>query len=155
MATTWIVSADEGRARVFAESNPADPLQEIEDMVNSAARMRASEQFSDRLDPKAAGSSTHGTGGARPNSQYEPQQTPDERAAQSFAKEISAYLLQARQAGRFDKLALVAAPKFLGELRKNLDPQLEPLVSLEINKDFTHSSGQQLRDQMQAHNAKQ
>jgi protein required for attachment to host cells len=90
-----------------------------------------------------------------PNSQYEPQQTPDERAAESFAKEISAYLLQARQAGRFDKLALVAAPKFLGELRKNLDPQLEPLVSLEINKDYTHSSGQQLRDQMQAHIAKQ
>lgn len=124
-------------------------------MVNSNARMRAAEQFSDRLDPKAAGKSSHGTGGALPNSQYEPQHTPDERAAESFAKEISAYLMQARQAGRFDRLALVAAPKFLGELRKNLDPQLVPLVSLEINKDYTHSGGQQLRDQIQAHNAQQ
>lgn len=155
MDTTWIISADEGRARIFSESNPAEALQEVDDIVNSEARMRASEQFSDRLSPKAAGKSSHNTGGALPNSQYEPQQTPDERAAEMFAKELSARLLQAHQGGRFQKLALVAAPKFLGVLRQQLDPQLQPLVVMEINKDYTHSSGQQLRDQIQAHNAKQ
>ena len=155
MDTTWIVSADEGRARIFSESNPSEAWQEVDDMVNSAARMTAAEQYTDRLDTKAAGKSIHNTGGALPNSQYEPQQTPDERAAESFARDICAFLLQAQQAGRFQKLALVAAPKFLGELRKHLGPQLQPLVTLEINKDYSHSSGQQLRDQIRVHNAKQ
>lgn len=40
METTWILTADAGRARIFSESNPAQPLEEIDDMVNSAARMR-------------------------------------------------------------------------------------------------------------------
>lgn len=153
MDTTWIISADEGRARIFSETDPAQAWQEVQDMVNNEARMRADEQFSDRLSPKAAGKSAHNTGGALPNSQYEPQQTPDVRAAQAFAREISDYLVAARQAGRFDMLALVAAPKFLGVLRQHLDPQLEPLVRLEIDKDYTHSSAQQLRGQIQAHQA--
>jgi protein required for attachment to host cells len=155
MDTTWIVSADEGRARFFSESTPGEALQEVDNMVNNAARMTAAEQYTDRLDTKAAGKSIHNTGGALPNSQYEPQQTPDERAAELFARDVCAYLLQAQQAGRFQKLALVAAPKFLGVLRKHLGAQLQPLVTLEINKDYSHSSAHQLRDQIQAHNAQQ
>lgn len=74
--------------------------------------------------------------------------------AESFAKDICGYLLKARQEGRFDKLGLVAAPGFLGVLRKFLDPQLKTLVSYEINKDYTHSDGQQLREQIRAHAGK-
>ena len=48
----------------------------------------------------------------------------------------------------------MAAPAFLGALRSELDAQLKPLVTYEINKDYTHSSGQQLRDLIDAHNSK-
>lgn len=78
-------------------------------------------------------------------------QSPDEREAESCAKDICGYLLKARQEGRFDKLGLVAAPVFLGVLRKFLDPQLKAVESDEINKDYTHSDGRQLREQIRAH----
>jgi protein required for attachment to host cells len=154
MRTTWIVSADTGRARIFSESDPTKPLQEIEDMVNTAARMRTSEIYTDRLGPTAGTKSIHDTGGQVPNKQYEPPKSLDEQEAESFAKEISAYLLKAKQEGQFDKLALVAAPGFLGVLRMVLDPHLKPLVSYEINKDYTHSNGQQLREHIRALNQK-
>lgn len=151
MDTTWIVSANSGRAQLFSESNLTKPLEEIESMVNPAARLRTSETVTDRLGPMSAGKSTHNTGGALPGKQYEPPQSHEEREAELFAKDINAYLLKAKQAGRFDKLALVAAPGFLGVLRKCLDPQLKLLVSVEINKDYSHSDGQQLREQIRAH----
>ena len=154
MNTTWIVSADKGRARIFAETEPGQPLQEIEDMVNETARMRVSEIYTDKVGPTAAESSIHNTGGALPNKQYEQQTTPEELEAQRFAKDICARLQKAHEEGRFKRLALVAEPKFLGVLRMQLDPQLKSLVQLEINKDFSHSNAQQLRDQIIAHNAK-
>jgi hypothetical protein len=29
-----------------------------------------------------------------------------------------------------------------------LDPHIKPLIKLEVNKDYTHSNGQQLREQI-------
>lgn len=152
METTWIVTADEGRARIFAASDRTQPLQEIEDMVNPAARLRTSEKYTDGVGPTAAGKSD--TGGALPNKQFEPPQTPEEHEAESFAKGVSGYLLKGHQEARFHKLMLVAAPKFLGVLRMVLDPQLKPLVTKEINKDYTHSNAHQLREQLQAYDEK-
>jgi len=151
---TWIISADAGRARVFAETDANSPLQEIDDLVDPAARERISDQLTDRLSPLAAGNSSHATGGSLPSSNYEPQQTQEERNAQTFARDICALLLKAKNENRFDRLALVAEPSFLGELRNQLDPQLKSLVSYEINKDYVHSNSQQLRDQIRAHQAK-
>jgi protein required for attachment to host cells len=154
METTWIVAADEGRARIFAQSDPSQPLQEIEDMVHPAARLRAGDQYTDRLGPTAAGQSSHSTGGAAPSKQYAPPQSMDEHEAESFAREISGFLLKSMQERRFQKLTLIAAPKFLGALRTFLDPQLKSLVGQELDKDYTHFSGQQLRDQLQAFSAR-
>ncbi len=150
MDTTWIVTADEGRARIFAESDRTAPLQEIEDMVDANARVRTSEVYTDRLGPTGAGMSAHPAGGATPNKEFEPHQTHSEHAAEKFARELAAYLLKAQQDGRFQRLVLAAAPKFLGALRKQLDPQLAKLVRQEINKDFTQSSPQQLREHLLA-----
>jgi len=151
---TWIISADAGRARIFAETDADSQWQEIDDLVDPLARTRTSDQLTDQLGPLAAGKSPHNTGGALPTSQYEPQQTPEERNAQMFARDICAALLKAKNENRFDRLALVAEPSFLGELRNQLDPQLKSLISYEINKDYSHSNGQQLREQIRAHQAK-
>lgn len=154
MKTTWIVAADGGRARIFSDADPAMPMQEIEDMVDAAAGMRAAETDSDRVAPKAAGKSSHGTGGALPTKLYEDKLSHDDRAAESFARDINAYLLKARQEGKFDRLALVAEPRFLGVLRRLLDPQLKSLVCDEIDRDYTHSSVRQMDEQLRAHRDK-
>ncbi|MFP5389995.1 MAG: host attachment protein [Gammaproteobacteria bacterium] len=162
MQTTWIVSANAGRARFFSESDPAEPLQEIEDMVNSAVHLRTLETETDKIGPTAATNSGHNIGGTQgvgfahngkvgaPNKQYQPAHTPAEQEAEQFAKDISRYLMQAHQEGRFDQLVISASPQFLGALRSFMDPHIKPLIKFELNKDYTHVSAHQLREQIQA-----
>ncbi|MCA1858255.1 host attachment protein [Massilia oculi] len=166
MPTTWILSANNGRARFFAESTPAEPLQEIEDMINSAAQLRTVDTETDRLGPRAAGDSRHSVGGHQPagfqhnaqagapTSMYQPAQTPDQHAADLFARDVAAYLLKAQNDGRYQQLLISASPDFLGVLRTKLDPAVQKLVKAEYNKDYTHSTPQQLREQLNAHQAK-
>jgi len=166
MQTTWIIAANAGRARFFSESDPAKPLQEIEDMVNSAVRLRVLETESDKIGPTAATNSGHNIGGTEgvgfahngkvgaPNKAYQPAHTPAEQEAEQFAKDISNYLLKAHQEGRFENLVISASPQFLGALRSFMDPHIKALIKNEFNKDYTHSSGQQLREQLQAQQAK-
>jgi protein required for attachment to host cells len=154
MTTTWIVSADAGRARIFAESDPKQPYIEIEDMVSANARLRDIDINTDRIGATSAGQSIHNTGGATPNKQYQPAQTPEQHDAEFFAKDICAFLLKGWQEQRFQKLELVAEPKFLGVLRGQLDNQLKPLVDLELNKDYSHCNAHQLREQLHAQKTK-
>lgn len=155
MDATWIVSANASRARFFSQAARTEPLEEIEAMVNAGARLRTSESESDKLSPVASGRSSQHNGAANaPGSAYQPQQTPAEHQTELFARNIAGFLLQGQQQGRFRQLCLVASPEFLGVLRKLLDPQLASLVSLEINKDYTHSSAEQLREQIKGHQAK-
>lgn len=154
MNATWIVTANAGRARFFAEPAPTEDLQEIEDMVNDGARLKTSESQTDRMGPTSAGQSMHNTGGALPNKTYEPAQTPVQRATEIFAKDVANYLLKGHQEGRYRKIALVASPQFLGILRQQLDPQLKHLVSVEINKDYTELSPEQLHEHVQAEKGK-
>ena len=166
MQTTWIIAANAGRARFFSEAGPAEPLQEIEDMVNSAVRLRTLETESDKLGPTAAGKSGHNSGGTQvvglahnvgvgaPNKAYQPAHTPAEQEAEQFAKDISSYLMQAHQGGRFERLVISASPPFLGALRSFLDPHIKALIALEFNKDYTHCNAGELREQLQAQQAK-
>lgn len=155
MNTTWVVSANAGRARFFSQTQAGGPLDEINDMVNPDVHLRTAETESDKIGPLAAGKSAHNVGAALPNSGYEPNQTPDEHQTELFARSVASYLQQNHQAGRFKQLALVASPQFLGILRKLLDPNLMSLVNLEINKDYTQFSATQLQEQIQVHAAKE
>jgi protein required for attachment to host cells len=155
MAATWIVSANASRARFFSQANPSANLDEINDMVNDAVRLRTAATESDKIGPLAATKSQHNVGAARPGSSYEPNQTPDERQIEMFAKDVADFLQRSHREGRFQQLSLVASPQFLGILRKELDPNLESAISLEINKDYTQFSPDQLREQIQAQKAKE
>jgi protein required for attachment to host cells len=166
MQTTWIISANAGRARFFSESDPAEPLQEIEDMINDAARLRALDMETDKMGPTAATNSSHNIGGTQgagfahnakagaPNKTYQPAQTPAQHETEKFARDISHYLMEAHQQGRFQQLVISASPEFLGALRSCLDPQIKPLIKLEVNKDYTQSNAQQLREQLLAQMSK-
>lgn len=154
MHATWILSANASRARFFSQEHSSDRLEEVNDMVNEAERQRRLDLESDRYGPTSASKSIHNTGGAVPNKLYEPAQTPDAHQAELFARDIAGFLLQAYREGRFEKLSLVVSPQFLGLLRKLLDPQLEQAVTLEIDKDYTQFSPDQLLDQLKAYRQK-
>ena len=157
MPTTWIIAANAGRARIFADTDSAKSLQEVEDMVNPAAQQRVLDIVTDKLSPRSAGNSGHNIGGGQgggfehaaqagaPGSDYQPAVTPAEHEAQKFSRDVSAYLLQAHQKGQFQHLIVSASPEFLGLLRTAIDPQIKSLIKRELNKDYTHSNGQELR----------
>lgn len=153
MSARWIVSANASRARIFEQENASSGLQEVQDMVNEAARLRMTElDFeTDKYGPTSGTKSIHNTGGATPNKQYEPATTPDQRQAELFARDLTKFLLDAHREGRFDQLALVISPKFLGAVRKLLDQELESAVKLEIDKDYTQFDGKQLLEQLRQH----
>lgn len=155
MNATWILSANASRARFFSQGNLTEPLEEINDMVNEGSRLRMVESTeSDKRGPMAGTKSMHNTGGALPNKLYEPPTTPDVREAELFARDIASYLLENQRDGRFDKLSVVAAPQFLGMLRKVLDPQVQSTINLEIDKDYTQFNPGQLLDHIETYKAK-
>ena len=153
MDATWIVSANAGRARIFSQAGSSSNLEEVEDMINSGARLRTSESESDKTGPTSATKSMHNTGGPTPNKAYEPHQTPVEHQTELFAKNIAEFLLKGQQQGRFSQLCLVASPQFLGVLRQQLNSNVTSAVSLEINKDYTQASPGELQEHIRAHQA--
>jgi protein required for attachment to host cells len=151
MGTTWIVSANAGRARIL-ESSDSDTgmhdLTPVHDMVSPTGRMQTAEIDTDRTGNLAAGKSSHGTGGATPNKTYQPAVTPEQHEAEKFARSLCDFLQQAQVEGRFQHLILVAEPQFLGVLRKELSPQMQPLIREEHNKDYTQLSNRELAEQL-------
>ncbi|OFA00035.1 host attachment protein [Duganella phyllosphaerae] len=160
MDTTWIVTANAGRARIFSAQDPAKPLQELEDMVNPAMRLRVTETEPDKIGPTAATNTGHNIGGTQgvslahnakagaPNKAYQPAHTPAEQEAEQFARDISARLREAQQQGQFQRLVLCASPQFLGALRAVLDPHVKSFIEREINKDYTQANEQELREHL-------
>lgn len=155
MGATWIVSANSGRARVFSQNAASEALEEVNNMVNDAARLRTEESQTDRLSPRAAGDSIHSVGGATPTSLYQPAKTPQQHQSEIFARDIAGFLEHAHQESSFQKLSLVASPEFLGLLRKELQPKFSGLIELEIDKDYTQYGAAQLLDALNAARAKQ
>jgi protein required for attachment to host cells len=129
MATTWIVAADDSRARVLQVTDRERHLTEIQDLVNPAGRAQDRELQTD-AEPRF----NEARGG--PPSDAE-RQGAVEHSVRVFAREVGRYLDKARIAQRFDRLVLVAPPKFLGALRKELHKEVEKLVAEELPKDLS------------------
>jgi protein required for attachment to host cells len=150
MHTTWVVTANAGRARIFADSAEGE-FQEIHDMVNETVRMRATALDAVPPAPGVAARSLRNAGNATPDKAFEPGQTPAEHETERFGRSIVGFLEQGRKEGRYQELALCASPHFLGILRALLGPHLGTLVRVEINKDYTHAEPAQLQEQVRAH----
>src|SRR5688572_23204046 len=130
METTWIITADASRARFLQVAGRDNALTEVEDLLNPEGRLHNREINSD-----AAG---RFRGNDRPggHASDDENRTVD-HYSELFAKRIGAFLDKARVEHRYDKLYLVAAPKFLGMLRKELGKETEKLVVDELDKDLS------------------
>jgi protein required for attachment to host cells len=138
MATTWIIAADESRARVLQVTGQQERLEQIDDLQNPAGRAQDRELQTD-AEPRFNGHGGVGKAGSGrtggPASDREAQGAV-EHSVRTFAKEVGRYLDKARQERRYDELVLVAPPKFLGALRKELGKEVEKLVTEELPKDL-------------------
>jgi protein required for attachment to host cells len=130
MQTIWIVTADASRARFLQVAGRDNTLTEVEDLVNPEGRLHNREINSD--------ASGRFRGNDRPGGHSSDDETrTTDHNSELFAKRIGAFLDKARTEHRFDKLYVVAAPKFLGLLRKELGKETEKLVLDELDKDLS------------------
>ena len=147
MATTWIIAADESRARVLQVTGQEERLTEIEDLVNPSGRAQNRELQTD-AEPRFSGHGGVGKPGGSttsgPGSDREAQGAV-EHSARTFAREVGRYLDKARTEHRYDQLVLVAPPKFLGALRKELHKEVEKLVAEELPKDLSWFNARDLQ----------
>ncbi len=135
MTTTWIVAADSSRARVLQLADPEKKLLAVEDFVNPEGRLQDRELTSD-AHPRFRGSS--GPASDRQET------SAVEHEVELFAKRVGGYLERARTDHRYDRLCLVAPPKFLGALRKELTGAVRKLLAEELPKDLSTLSAREL-----------
>ena len=138
MASIWVLSANSGRAMIFEAESPTAPLVQVEALVNPPARAKQSDLTSDR--PGRTFDSI-GMGRHAKAVEVDPKQEEQIR----FAKLVADRLEQGRVREAFERVALVAAPEFLGHLRASLGARLRSAVSLEIDKDYTALRSDELR----------
>lgn len=142
METRWVVVAESSRARIFEMEGSGAPLRELSDLLNPEARAHERDLVSDRQ-----GRAFDSKGHAR--HAMEPETSPGKRSAQDFAHELAERIETARARGQFERLLLLAAPEFLGMLRKNLSHQTRQLIEREIHKNCVREDESAIRRHME------
>lgn len=138
MNSTWLVVADNSRARIFSMETRSGPIEEIKSIVHTEARLRERNMTSD-LPGRASGKS----GGA--GHAYQDETSPKEQENINFAREIANELDAARKDKKFKQFVLVAAPGFLGNLRNQMNTQTQKLACFELAKNLSHLDAVEIR----------
>jgi protein required for attachment to host cells len=128
---TWIAVAHRAGARILEHSGPGKPLELIEELDHAQGRLKNGELDADR--PGRAFDKL----GMRRHA-LEREESPHDRVASDFAREVAGRLRDGRTQQRFAQLVLVAEPRFLGVLRGVLDPVSTGMVTGTVNKDLAH-----------------
>lgn len=141
--TIWVLAADSGRARFFAADTAQGALKEVDDLVHPQSRQHERDMASDEPGTTfdSMGQGQHSMGSVV---------DPKDQEAIRFAKEVSMRLDSARAAGDFDKLYVVAAPRFLGMLRDSLSAPTRKLVAAEIDKNLAAHKTDEIRAHLPA-----
>ncbi|HXY95873.1 MAG TPA: host attachment protein [Steroidobacteraceae bacterium] len=116
-----------------------DPLAHLHDRDLKSDRPG---RFSDHalLSPGRRGATAHhGTGGER---------RPRKHEAEVFARQVAGQLEHAQRNAEFDRLVVMAAPPFLGVLRKMLPDSVRLQVAAEVSKDLVNQPPASVRAHM-------
>lgn len=128
-STDWIVVANEATAEIYARATRHGSLEKILTFHNDAARGREAELASDR---EGRSFDSHGQGR---HAMTREKSGPKRHAAEAFAREVAARLEKGLHDGHCAGYALIAAPRFLGMLRKELGGPGMPEPLLTMDKD--------------------
>ena len=138
MPTTWTLVADRTRARLFSSTRAAEPLIELRDFLNPDGRELAQELVTDRSSrmPGMVG---------RARGAVEARTSPEEHAAQVFAREICATLERGLVDRACERLVLIAAPEFLGLLHGCASKRVLEAIEFELGKNLTSLAAEDIR----------
>jgi protein required for attachment to host cells len=137
MSSIWVVVADASRARIFSAEKPNSALEEVQTLTHPASRLHEGDLVAERQ-----GRERNPGGGGHEGGH---EQEAKEEEANRFAIEVNDVLEAARNANRFYKLYVVAAPSFLGLLRKQQSAPLKRLLAEEVSKNLSTLSPADIR----------
>lgn len=129
MTKTWILVAHRSGARILENKGPRKGLDLIQQIEHPEGRLKNHEINSDK-----PGHSFDSKGGG--HHAYNNEHAPTEHVAEQFAKQLSEVLDHGRTQQRFDKLVLVAEPRFLGNLRAVIPAKTAALICATMDKDL-------------------
>lgn len=132
MTKTWILVANRVRARLLELNDGQRNVSEIGDFLNPDGRLPAGTRGENRP-PRTIdrmGSSRHA---------IEPHTEPAVKVADRFARQLTAILEDGRVHHHYDRLVLIATPRFLGRLRQCMDAPLRGHVVREVDRDMTRN----------------
>jgi protein required for attachment to host cells len=135
---TWVLVADASRARVFLVDPSDANLSPALDQELIGTNLPSREIASDRP------GRTFDSGGQGRHAK-EPATDPARYAQERFAHDIVRLLDSRRKVQAFDRMVVVAPPRFLGDLRSVMSRQLQDLVVAEVAKDLTKSPPHELQ----------
>ena len=133
-----IVVADSSRARIFTVDSKHSPLNEIETIAHPEGRLQDQDLVSDMPGKES------GKGGGGDHA-FQERTDPKKQEMIVFAKRIADYLDDARKANKLNKLLIVAAPAFLGELRNHLSVKTSERIVYELDKNLAHHDEKDIR----------
>jgi protein required for attachment to host cells len=124
---SWILTANRTGARIFDKQGGMLTL--LETIENEQGRLRDRDIDSDRPGRAfdRATSARHA---------LSTEESPHERIVKAFARGLADKLRQARLAGRFERLVIVAEPHMLGLIREALDVVTARTVIASVAKDL-------------------
>jgi protein required for attachment to host cells len=147
--TTRLVMADQAEARFYDMEPIGGALTRVGEMTDPKAHLHNRDFKSDRpgrvFDHAPDGAhrrgsvAHHSTGG---------EETPRHHEAVAFASRIVHSLETARNAHEFDRLVVIAGPRFIGMLRSAMSKPLSDLIVFEVVKDLMHETEDAIRSHL-------
>lgn len=139
MTRSWIVVANSARARIFSAKGMQAPLNPVLTLINEEARLHDRDLASDR-----AGQA----GGHHAMGQSE---SPKAHALHGFAKLVAGCLEDGRKDGQYEQVSIIAAPEFLGLLRKEMSDASAKLILETVAKDVVDADEGTFRSYLTAY----
>lgn len=138
MTSTWILVADAARARVLETEKHGEPWTEVACFANPDGHAPGRDATTERAPrvQESMGTTRHA---------IEPHTSLRDKSSQRFARLLCDELGRGLASARFERLVLVAPPRFLGVLNGELGDALRKRVSGELHHDFTHLDEDEIR----------
>lgn len=138
----WILVAHRSGARVYQTKGNSKALHLVKDIPHPEGNLKNRDIKSDR-----PGRAFDKVGGGRHSMSSAVE--PKAQLEKVFAGQLSSMLDEARNQHLFDRLILVAEPRFLGELRGMLNRETAAMVTSTLDKDLMSLRDPELLEYLQ------
>lgn len=128
-ALTWVVVADNSRAAIY-KSTQFPKLEQVAELGHPEAKLQNQD-----LTASEPGRGFQRGGVTR--HAYESKTEPKQLELAKFATEVANFLNRSLRDEKYNRLFIIAAPSFLGELRRHTSAQVRRIVVSELAKDLT------------------